>query len=181
MGRSLGHGNLHASPQPYTGRVTAQAGRKRRWEARGSAPDQRSPAGWGSFAPSTGQETLPFSLPELLQHQEGTLIQGPEGETGKKQECKGISRLCKFRVTSFSIQNGNIVAPGACFVYFWLSLEEETPEEWVLAVLVPQNMPLQAPCSCSMDFPTLYLCSALLPKYRVRYFMDLSVPAMTLF
>lgn len=31
---------------------------------------------------------------------EGALIQGPEGGAGKKQECKGISRLCRCRVTS---------------------------------------------------------------------------------
>lgn len=31
---------------------------------------------------------------------ERALIQGPEGGTGKKHECKGISRLGRCRVTS---------------------------------------------------------------------------------
>lgn len=116
-----------------------------------------------------------------LEMSQGALIQGPRGGTGKKQECKGISRLHRCRVTSSSTPRSSTVAPRACFVtfvilcYCWLLLAEETPEEQVLAVLVPQNMPLQPLCCCG-----ICQCSTPLAKHRGRYLSSCHSPIVFL-
>lgn len=128
--------------------------RKRLWEARGSVPAERSPAGCGAFLLPPDRKRIP-SLRLQAWGVRGALIQGPEGEMGKNQSTKafpGCADAGLHPPPSPRAAQPLVVSRLVWSCCFWLSLAEEPQAEQVLALLIPQNVPLQplwwAPTIC---------------------------------
>lgn len=134
--------------------------RKRLGEARGSRPAERSPAGCGSFPPSSGQETRPFSPPASLGCQR-SFDPGPRGRDGKEPERKGISRLCRCRVTSSSTPpQSSTVACSVTSVMVVLLLAFTGRRTSGRAGTGPADTPQRASAAALVGIPTICWCSS---------------------